>query len=238
MFCPRCGDEFRPGFTECPDCMVSLVEELRAEGGDEPAGFVEGQPAEGNEEDEEAAAEPDRVYRTIERPLPGEYAPSAAKYMALVPDEPPVLELLAANVRDTQLLALSIGEEAISRPYAPGKWTGKELLVHVADDERIYAYRALRFARGDATELPGFEEKDYARTSGANDRRLDDILRELSAVRQATVELFDGLSDEALLRVGVANGHSMSVRAAAYHIAGHELHHVRFLREGYPETEP
>jgi uncharacterized damage-inducible protein DinB len=219
--------------------MVALVEELPAEEGgegDEQSDLASGDTAK-DEEDEEDP-ESNRVYRSIDRPLPGEYAPSAAKYMELVPDDPPVLELLAANVRDTQLLALSIGEEAISRPYAPGKWTGKELLVHVSDDERIYSYRALRFARGDTTELPGFEEKDYARSSRANDRRLEDILRELLAVRQATIELFDALPDEALLRVGVADGHPMSVRAAAYHLAGHELHHVRFLREGYPEGAP
>jgi len=298
MFCPSCHDEFRPGFTACPDCMVDLVDALPDEDSEEgedvhltaiarfdsiegamlakgtldaagiPAVVPEAPdgsfsmsrssaarapvPLMVPEEYRERAAQilerngidtsdPDgsrRELRLISRPAPGEYAAEASRYIDRIPDDGRVLAHMAESVLETEALALSIGDEALSRPYGPGKWTGKELLVHVSDDERIYAYRALRFARGDATELPGFEEKDYARTSRANERDLEDILRELAAVREATIELFDGLDDEALMRIGVANGHPMSVRAAAYHIAGHELHHVRFLREGYPETEP
>lgn len=291
MFCPSCRDEFRPGFTECPDCGVQLIPELlEEEEGIEGAGLVEvdrfrtvqdAEQAIGwleeagisafvpdlrrgplpwtqapgaslpypllvQEDFRESArqvlesaraqieSEDERSRRSIDPPLPNEYAPSAAKYMALVPADGRVLDHLAENLSETEVLALSIGEEALSRPYGPGKWTGKELLVHVSDDERIYTYRALRFARGDATELPGFEEKDYARFSRANDRRLEAILRELAAVRRATIELFDGFDDDAFTRIGVANGHPMSVRAAAYHIAGHELHHANILRAAYP----
>jgi uncharacterized damage-inducible protein DinB len=287
MFCPKCGDEFRPGFTECPDCMVPLVdkppvkdeddvelvevsrfssrdEALAAARSLEAAGIralvpdvpgtlpLTGSAYGGNSvpvlvpgPDEERAvqelggespaeADDERPRREIARPLPDEYAPSAAKYMALVPEDVRVLDFLAANVRDTEVLALSIGEDALEQPYGPGKWTGKQLLVHITDDERIFSYRALRFARRDRTELPGFEEKDYAEYSLANERSLEHILRELAAVRQATIELFDGLDDEALTRTGIADGKVMSVRAAAYHIAGHELHHVNILRQSYP----
>lgn len=119
--------------------------------------------------------------------------------------------------------------------YAEAKWTIKEILVHIVDDERIYAYRALRFARNDRTELPGFEQDDYTRASHANARSLTNIFEEYEAARSATIAMFNGFDDGALLRSGVANGTVMSVRAAAYHIAGHELHHVSIIRERYLE---
>src|SRR5207253_10519819 len=106
-------------------------------------------------------------------------------------------------------------------------------LVHVIDDERIYAYRALRFARNDKTELPGFEQDAYALNSGANERSVKNILKELTSVRRATISLFDGLDDEALTREGVADGNKVSVRALAYHIAGHELRHINIIKERY-----
>ncbi|MEK7726872.1 MAG: DinB family protein [candidate division KSB1 bacterium] len=117
--------------------------------------------------------------------------------------------------------------------YAAGKWTIKETLVHISDDERIYAYRALRFARNDSTELPGFEQDDFARASNANARDLNDILDELATVRNATISLFNSFDEEALLRKGRADGKIMSVRAAAYHIAGHELHHMNIIKARY-----
>jgi uncharacterized damage-inducible protein DinB len=137
------------------------------------------------------------------------------------------------NLRATREFILSLPEERLAYRYAEGKWTIKEILVHVSDDERIYAYRALRFARGDKTELPGFEQDDYAAHSGANARDIEDILAEFADVRRATVSLFKGLDREALVRVGVADGKVMSVRAAAYHIAGHELRHVNIIKERY-----
>lgn len=107
------------------------------------------------------------------------------------------------------------------------------MLVHVVDDERIYGYRAMCFARGEATPLPGFEQDDYAAASGANERPLCSIMAEYAAVRHATIALFDGLADDALTRSGVANGNRASVRALGWHIAGHELHHLKLLRERY-----
>ena len=117
--------------------------------------------------------------------------------------------------------------------YAEGKWTIKEILMHIVDDERVYAYRALRFARNDKTELPGFEQDDYARYSGANERSVGDILEEFATVRCATVSLFQGFDSAALVRSGIADGQVMSVRAAAYHIAGHELRHLNIVKERY-----
>jgi uncharacterized damage-inducible protein DinB len=171
--------------------------------------------------------------KRIEKPAEGEYAPYAIIYIGLLPDDGLVLKHLRDNLERTKAFVRSLPEGLLTRRYAEGKWTIKEILSHVADDERIYAYRALRFARNDKTELPGFEQDYYALYSGANERGLEDILDELTAVRQATVALFEGLDDAALLRAGVADGKVMSVRAAAYHIAGHEMRHVNIIRERY-----
>ena len=109
----------------------------------------------------------------------------------------------------------------------------KEILQHITDDERIYVYRMLRFARNDPTELPSFDQEVVAAYSGANDRSLASLLNEYVTVRAATLSLFDGLPEGALTRVGIANGNPMSVRAAAFHIAGHELHHLDSIRVNY-----
>jgi uncharacterized damage-inducible protein DinB len=169
----------------------------------------------------------------IEKPREGEYAPYAIRYIGLLPGDGLVLRHMEENLKATCEFVLSLPEERLAYRYAEGKWTIKEILVHVSDDERIYAYRALRFARGDTTELPGFEQDSYAAYSGANVRDIRDILAEFATVRRATVSLFEGLDREALVRVGVADGKVMSVRAAAYHIAGHELRHVNIIRERY-----
>jgi len=169
----------------------------------------------------------------IEKPEEGEYAPYAIRYIGLLPDDGLVLRHMEENLKATSEFVLSLPEEKLAYRYAEGKWTIKEILAHVSDDERIYAYRALRFARNDMTELPGFEQDDYAAHSGANARDIRGILAEFATVRRATISLFGGLDREALVRVGVADGKVMSVRAAAYHIAGHELCHVNVIRERY-----
>ncbi|HEX8650009.1 MAG TPA: DinB family protein [Pyrinomonadaceae bacterium] len=171
--------------------------------------------------------------RRIEKPEEGEYAPYTIMYIGLLPDDGLVLKHLKDNLKSTQDFILSLPEEKLAYRYAEGKWTIKEILVHIIDDERIYAYRALRFARNDKTELPGFEQDDYALHSGANERDIKDILEELATVRDSTISLFNGLESSALTRVGVVSGNVMSVRAAAYHIAGHELRHIKIIKERY-----
>jgi uncharacterized damage-inducible protein DinB len=171
--------------------------------------------------------------RKIDKPGEGEYAPYAIMYIGLLPDDGRILDHLRENYRRTKELILSLPAEKLTYRYAAAKWSIKEILLHLSDDERIYAYRALRFARNDATELPGFEQDDYAAVSGADARSAASLLRELGTVRRATLSLFAGLDEDALLRAGVANGHRMSVRAAAYHIAGHELHHIDVIRKRY-----
>lgn len=171
--------------------------------------------------------------RTIPKPEPGEYAPYAIMYIGLLPDDDLILKHLDDNLRTTTEFMRSLPEEKLTYRYAKGKWTIKEILAHHIDDERIYTYRALRFARNDQTELPGFEQDDYTIESGANERSLDDLLEDFAAVRKSTITLFNSFDDRVLTRSGVASGNVMSVRAIAYHIAGHELHHLNVIKERY-----
>ena len=178
------------------------------------------------------------MLRSIEKPRTGEYAPYAAMYVDLVPDDGRVLEHLAAQARRTESAFESASADRLLHPYAAGKWTPREILLHIVDDERIFSYRALRFARGDATELPGFEQDPYAAASGANARSVASLLDEYRAVRQSTLMLFQNLPSEAFDRAGVASGARVTVRALVYHITGHELHHLNVLRDRYAISAP
>lgn len=171
--------------------------------------------------------------RLIDKPTEKEYAPYTIIYIGLLPNDGQVLQHLIDNLRSTTDLIKDLPEERLTHRYAAGKWTIKEILAHIVDDERIYSYRALRFARNDKTELPGFDQDEFAHFSGANDRKINDILDEFASVRRSTVTLFNSFDDDALLRFGIASGNIMSVRAAAYHIAGHELRHLNIIKERY-----
>jgi uncharacterized damage-inducible protein DinB len=171
--------------------------------------------------------------KKIQKPAKDEYAPYTIMYIGLLPDDGLVLDHLQDNLQTTKNFIRSFPPEKLTYRWAEQEWTIKEILVHIIDDERIYCYRALRFARNDTTPLPGFEQDEYVPYSGANERELEDILAELTAVRQATIAFFNSLTDEALTRTGIGSGNIMSVRAAAYHIAGHELHHLNSIRENY-----
>jgi len=169
----------------------------------------------------------------IQKPDEGEFNPYAIMYIKLLPDDGLVLKHLEQNFKIVQSFILSLPEEKLSYRYAEKKWTIKEILVHIMDDERIYAYRALRIARNDKTPLPGFEQEDYIPYSGANERSLANIFKEYKTIRNATLSLFSNLKKEDFLRTGIANNHPVSVRALAHHIAGHELHHLNVIKERY-----
>jgi len=171
--------------------------------------------------------------KKIEKPEQGEYPAYASMYINLLPDDGLVLQHLEENLKIMKYLALSFPEEILSHRYSEGKWTIKETLVHIIDDERIYAYRALRFARNDSTELPGFEQDDYTESSMANERSIDSILDEYETVRKSTLTLFKNMEGEWLKRSGVADKKKFSVRALIYHIAGHELHHKNLIEKYY-----
>jgi hypothetical protein len=131
----------------------------------------------------------------------------------------------------------ALDDAAARHAYAPGRWTVKEVIGHIADTERVMAYRALRIARGDRTPLPGFEQDPYVAVAELNDRPLPELLAELAAVRAATVALFTGIPTAAWTRMGTASDAPCSVRALAYIIAGHELHHRALLHERYGVAE-
>lgn len=168
----------------------------------------------------------------IGRPAATEYPPSYGAYIGKVPDGD-LLQLLEDQRRETQTLLAAIPDPRAFHRYAPGKWSIKEVAGHVADAERVFAYRALRFGRGDATPLAGFDEQAWVPPARFDARSLGAIAAELDAVRRATIALFGGLDPEALARRGQANGKDVSVRALGYVIAGHERHHVAILRERY-----
>lgn len=168
----------------------------------------------------------------FDRPAPEEYAPFYGTYVNAVPDGD-VLALLAQQLEDTLALLDTVPRERWTRRYAPGKWSVSEVVGHVADTERVFAYRALRFARNDATPLPGFEQDDYVPFGGFDARPLPDLARELEAVRTASLALFRGLDQDAVGRRGTANGVEFTVRAIPWILAGHERHHVAVLRERY-----
>ena len=168
----------------------------------------------------------------LSRPGAGEYAPFYAGYVAEMPDG----DLVAALERqgeETFALLSALPEERGEHRYAPGKWTIKDIAGHLADAERVFAYRALRFARGDTAPLAGFDENEYVRAAGAGRRPLVDLARELHAVRGATLAFLRGLPPGTAKRRGSANGVEISVRALAWVIAGHERHHIRVLHERY-----
>ena len=169
----------------------------------------------------------------IAPPLPEEYPAYASMYIKWVPDDGGILRHMEEQIEKTMELVSGLSKEQLAFRYAPGKWTIPEIMVHISDDERIYAYRALRFGRGDKTVLPGFEQDDYVPYSRANERSMSSILKEYKSVRKATLSLFRSFAEEDLLRWGNANGHDVTVRGLLYHLAGHELHHLEIIKEKY-----
>jgi uncharacterized damage-inducible protein DinB len=168
----------------------------------------------------------------IARPEPGEYNQYYERYIALIPGSD-ILGTLEAQRRDTMLLLCGRDESDGDLQYAPGKWTVKEVLGHICDSERIFDYRALRIARGDATPMEGFEQDDYVKNGPFARTPLEELVAEYIAVRRATLTLFRNLDQAAWTRRGVANKNEITVRALAYVIAGHEVHHRRLLAEKY-----
>jgi uncharacterized damage-inducible protein DinB len=166
------------------------------------------------------------------RPAAGEYATAYARYIDNVPDGD-VVALLERQLGETQALLGGLDDARGLHRYAPGKWSVKDVVGHMADSERVFAYRALAIARGERADLPTFEEDDYAAAAGRDRQPLADVLADFAAVRQATLALLRQLDAEAWRRIGSAGGNPISVRALVYAIAGHERHHAGVLRERY-----
>jgi len=166
------------------------------------------------------------------RPALNEYAPYYSRYIDRVPAGD-IVQILRDQIVETASFLRGIPSDSTTSGYAPGKWTIRDIVGHLADTERVMSYRALRFARGDRTPLPGFEESEYAPNARASDREMTDLVYELELVRASTVALLAGLPAEAWGRAGSANGNEISVRALAAVIAGHERHHLAVIRERY-----
>lgn len=172
----------------------------------------------------------------ISRPQPGEYAPYYDTYFRqLPPDATDLLGLLRAQPAALRRLLGGLSDADATAPTAPGKWSVKQILTHLLDTERVFAYRALALARGEQQPLTGFEQDDYVAAADANARSLPELLTEHAAQRAATVALLAGLPEAAHTRTGTTAGTSgVSVRALAWVIAAHEIHHQRLLAALYP----
>lgn len=168
----------------------------------------------------------------MSRPEKSEYGEWYAGYVSLVPEEDIVTALNGQSFEIAEL-GTAISEERGSYSYSEGKWTIKELLGHINDGERIFAYRALRIARGDLTPLPGFEQDDYIATGRFNERSVSSLIEEFVRLRRSNMMLFENLAVDAWLQIGRANDNAISVRAIAFIMVGHIRHHIYILNERY-----
>ena len=169
----------------------------------------------------------------IPRPQSDEYSPFAAGYVARVPEGSDIFALLSHQPDELRALLKSISEEQANVRPAPGEWSIKEVIGHINDSERIFAYRALRIARADQTPLPGFEQDDYVRATDFNARSLADLLEEFSLQRRANVLCFMPLSEAERMRGGTTSGNPASVRGLLYVMIGHVMHHIESLKVDY-----
>jgi hypothetical protein len=166
------------------------------------------------------------------KPEQSEFLPYYGKYIDLVASGD-VVTTLAKQMDETQALLRGLPASIATHRYAPGKWSVNEVIGHVLDAERIFAARALRFARGDGTPLPSFEQNDYVANATFNAYPISELALELASIRQSTIYLFRHIDEAAWMRRGIASNAEVTVRALAYIIAGHELHHRHILRTKY-----
>ncbi len=169
---------------------------------------------------------------TLKRPEDHESHDYFKLYINQVPGDN-FLRVLKTSYLSTLLLLENMDLEKWNFRYAEGKWSIKEVMLHILDTERIFAYRALRVSRNDMTPMPGFEQDDYVPFYDAENRSIKSILKEYKAVRRASIAQFKNFNDDMLGRVGTASEHAISARALGFMIAGHEIHHVRILKERY-----
>ncbi|MFY9608348.1 MAG: DinB family protein [Blastocatellia bacterium] len=166
------------------------------------------------------------------RPEPTEYAPYYDRYISRVVDGN-IITTLEEQIDKTVAFLNGVSDAQSMFRYAPDKWSLKEVVGHLIDSERVFGYRVLRFARNDQTPLSGFEQNDYVREAAFDEQSLSDLALEFEHVRRANLHLLRGLNEKAWDRRGEANGNPVSVRALAYIIAGHELHHMEIIRTKY-----
>ena len=161
-----------------------------------------------------------------------EYAPFYKNYIKALGDVN-LLDILNTSFEDLSAALKGLSEEKLLFRYQEGKWTIKELMQHIIDAERVLSYRALCYSRNDATDLPGFDEDWYVDNSNGNQRNFEDLLNEFSHLRAATISLFESFTPEMLQIKGSLSGNDMSVRALGFIIAGHQMHHLKIMKEKY-----
>jgi len=161
-----------------------------------------------------------------------EFSPWYKNYIRALGDVH-LLDILKTSFEDSLATLKDLPEEKLLYRYQEGKWTIKELVQHIIDAERILSYRALRYSRNDATDLPGFDEDGYVDNSNGNERNFEDLLIEFSHLRAATISLFESFTPEMLEIKGSLSGSDMSVRALGFIIAGHQTHHLKIIKEKY-----
>jgi hypothetical protein len=163
-----------------------------------------------------------------------EYNPYFEQYIQLVTKEgKSIIENMEDSQKEFDTILRKLPEEKHSFSYAEGKWTLKELIQHTIDTERVFCYRAMCFARNDSTSLPGFDQDVFVANGNANQLEFTDLLDEMKTLRKSTIQLYKSFSEEALLRIGVASGNNISVRALGYLFSGHQLHHLNIVKERY-----
>jgi len=170
---------------------------------------------------------------TIEKPKPGEYAPYAVVYVDLFADGTDMIATLAQSLKKAVSLVRSIPVEKLKQPFAPGEWTVKEILSHIMDTERVFAYRALRFARNDPAELFPVDQDLYVQNSGVNERSIEEIMEEYESIRKSTLTLFKSFNEESIKRAGKVSGNPTTVAALVWLTAGHEAHHLNSIKQNY-----
>lgn len=172
----------------------------------------------------------------ISRPQAGEYGEFYAGYIQRVPEGSDLLALLSSQPDELRTLLGGISDAQANAHPAPGEWSIKEVIGHVCDTERVFAYRALRIARGDTTPLAGFDQDAYVRATNFNARELNDLLEEFALQRRANLLCFKALTEPELVRRGTASTLPASVRALLYMMAGHVMHHIESLKVDYKVT--
>ena len=169
------------------------------------------------------------------RPSKNDYNSYFEVYIKNVPDD--VIRALEDQLHYTNKFLKAIPEDKIDFRYAEGKWNIKELVGHLIDTERILSYRALAISRNENQSLPGFDEKDYIRESGYSKRDYGELINELRMIREANLLMFKSFNEDILERRGIANNNEVTVKALLFIIAGHELHHLKVLKERYLKVQ-
>jgi uncharacterized damage-inducible protein DinB len=171
--------------------------------------------------------------KKIPKPTDLEYAVYYEPFLQKLPAETNIIKQLKDNATSIKSLLSTLTEQQLTTPYATGKWTIKDILQHLIDFERVLIYRAMSFARNDKRPIPFFDENEYAKQANASKQSLKKLLKDYKAVRQATIAFFDNQTVATLKRSGIASNYTMSVRACAWIICGHEMHHLGVIKERY-----